>query len=234
MNIQHLALKRNNSLIECNETQPEASTNHTKTYSNLNGHELLEKIEQEFAKSAKTALSKKIANDNLIEVSAYNRLGSLSSFDISPGDIAIIGDNHIELTNMLHKIKSCFKSNNQEIEFLSPLTYSVDGLKSADSKYTNRVVLINTSNTLPAIIKNVVENCSTKIVFRMNELKLLYGLSCQYQDGDLSNNIISSLGGDFDTQKVLVATLDQGEFLVVSEDSEVIRSLYKNQNNQFN
>ena len=225
MNIQHLALKRNNSLIEANETQPESSTNYSKTSFNLNGHELLEQIEREFAKSKKESLSKKIANDNPIALPAYDRLGSLSSFDIAPGDIAIIGDNHIELTNMVHKIQACFKSNNQEIEFLSPLMYSIDGLKSANSQYTNRVVLINTSNTSPEIIKNVVKNCSTKIVFRMNELKLLCGLSHQYKDGDLSNNIIGSLGGDFDTQKALVATLDEGEFLVISEGNELIRSL---------
>jgi hypothetical protein len=146
---------------------------------------------------------------------------------VNLGDIALIGDNQIELITMLHKLKDCFASNNRELELLSPLMYSIDGLKLADSKTASRIVLINASNTLPEIIENVVKNCSTKIIFSLNDLKLLCGLSGHYKDDDFSNNIINLLGGDFDTQKALVSTLDQGEFLVVSKGTEVIRSIYK-------
>ena len=225
MKIHHYVEKGNNSLTKINKNQPRFLLSGGKTSCRLCGNEFISDGKS-YESSLKSLGLPPFTNDNKLTISSYDLLGFSKDFDIVVGDVVIIGSNVQDLEHLSTEITSAFQKNNIPLEEYSPVLYTVEKLKrpkEQSAKY--KLVVINANKTVPELIKFILKSCRTKIVFGLDELKILCGLHGAYKDTGLVNNIVLSLGGDFDIRKRFISSLDHGEFLVSKGDKEEIRSL---------
>jgi hypothetical protein len=208
MNIEQSAYKSNESLLKINEIQPAVFLNtHNKT------------------------CNSKSDNDNQVTFSAFNGVGEANEYSISPGNICIIGSNDKEIQILVNQIIAGFKSNNLEITETSRIPYLskyLAGRVKTSRNRTSQIIALNTSNTSIEIIEAVSASCDTRIVFSLEKLNILCGLSLQHKDSKDSkdlNRIIDSLGGDYNTRKHIVSSLNKGDFMVSNPKTESIHSL---------
>jgi hypothetical protein len=220
MKINHSAQKSNPSLPKINQKDYGASFGIAESFAKV------------FKLEPKNDNSESSEVGSGVKVHAYNRLNNLCAYEISPGDICVIGSNDKEINYAIDNIVTSFKNDNIDIIEVSRLNYVLEKLNlnqesTKSNESVTKIIAINTKNTLPSVIEAVVSNCETKILFKMERFGMNCSLNLDFYNTASANSIINSLGGDFNIRKHFASTLSEGEFLVANTEGESVFSLFK-------
>jgi hypothetical protein len=194
----------------------------------------------EFLNRIKNSLNKSIYNKNsqLKEESSFvksinlplpDTLGRVRPFSIVEGNICIVGYNEIPISDLALNIQRSLANRGILGKIISLSQFLNIPPQERDENHFVYIVHLDSSSVNLVLFKAVTHWFKSFFVFALEGLKLICGLNAQIQSSIRANEIITAIGKNISLREYLISSLTKNQFLAISETTESIRSLTKNE-----
>jgi len=178
----------------------------------------------------KNFLLKEAGNpNNSINLTLLDTLGREMPFSIPEGNICIVGYNEIPISDLALNIQRSLANRGILGKIISFSQFLNIPPQARDENHFVYIVHLDSSSVNLVLFKAATRWFKSFFVFALEGLKLICGLNAQIQRGIRANEIIAAIGKNVSLREYLISSLTKNQFLAISETTESIRSLTKNE-----